>query len=188
MKVLTIAGNKPLELNISNEKDKRIFFVKMALKKRLISLIEEGLEWVIMSAQMGIELWAAEVVLELKEEYPIQLGIFPPFLEYESRWPEMYQESFLHVTSEADFFQPLYNQSYKGAFQFINKDYWLIEKSDGCLLLADEDYPGSVGYFLEKVKKEQEQAEYYMTIITPNDLEDVVREYQDNEQIYGDRN
>lgn len=181
MKVLTLTGNKPLELHIHNEKDQRIFYIKLALKKRLIPLIEEGLEWIIMTGQMGVELWAAEIIIELKEEYSIQLGIFPPFLEYESRWPDLYQESFIQIIEQADFYQPLYNQTYQGPFQFINKDYWLIEKSGGCLILADEEYPGSVKYFLEKAKNEQAHSDYHILFITPDDLEEVVREYLDNQ-------
>ncbi|WP_262359949.1 DUF1273 domain-containing protein [Gracilibacillus massiliensis] len=183
LKVITIAGNKPMELNIKNEKDTRIEFVKTAFKQRLLSLIDEGLEWVIMSGQMGVELWAAQVIIELKSTYPIKLGIFPPFLEYESRWPEVYQEAFLQVTEQADFYQPLYNENYKAPYQFIKKDYWLLEKSEGCLMLVDEDYPGSVGYFLDKAKQHQEKSSYMIVFITPNDLEDIVREQQVNDQM-----
>ncbi|GAE91409.1 hypothetical protein JCM21714_358 [Gracilibacillus boraciitolerans JCM 21714] len=172
-----------MELNIKNENDPRIKFVKIAFKRRLIALIEDGLEWVIMSGQMGVELWAAQVIIELKDLYSIKLGIFPPFLEYESRWPEIYQESFLKVIEQADFYQPLYNENYKAPYQFINKDYWLIEKSDGCLLLVDEEYPGTVGYLLDKIKKEQDKSNYMIIYITPEDLEEIVREKQENNQM-----
>ncbi|MGN8647028.1 SLOG family protein [Gracilibacillus sp. HCP3S3_G5_1] len=179
MKVITVTGNKPMELNIRNEKDPRIHFIKIALKQRLISLIDEGLEWVIMSGQMGIELWAAQVVLELKKDYPVKLGIFPPFLEYESRWPDIYQEAFLQVIEQADFYQPLYNESYKAPYQFINKDRWLINKTDGCLILVDEEYPGSAGYLLDKMKKAEADSSYSIFYITPSDLEEIVRDHQE---------
>ncbi len=168
-----------MELNIRNENDHRIPFIKIALKQRLISFIDEGLEWVIMSGQMGIELWAAQVIAELKEEYPIKLGIFPPFLEYESRWPDVYQETFLQIIEQADFYQPLYNETYKAPYQFINKDVWFIEKTDGCLALVDEEYPGSVMYILDKMKKAAETSNYSIWYITPNDLEDIVRDQQE---------
>lgn len=40
------------------------------IKKKLIDLIEDGLEWVLISGQLGVELWAAEVVIDLKNQYP----------------------------------------------------------------------------------------------------------------------
>ncbi|GAB2574825.1 SLOG family protein [Gracilibacillus alcaliphilus] len=178
MKIITISGNKPYELNIRNEKDPRIPFIKAAIKQRLVSLAEEGLEWVITTGQMGVELWAAEVIVDLKQEYPIKLGIFPPFLEYESRWPEIYQQKYLEITEQADHFQPLYNETYQAPYQLMNKDYWLIDKSEGGVLLVDEDFPGTVQYLLEKMKEAVEQEQYQLMFITPEDLEDIVREQQ----------
>lgn len=57
MKILTVTGYKPMELNIFKEGDPRIAFIKAAIEKRLIYFIEEGLEWVLISGQMGVELW-----------------------------------------------------------------------------------------------------------------------------------
>ncbi|MFC4404391.1 SLOG family protein [Gracilibacillus xinjiangensis] len=179
IKVLTITGNKPNELNITGEKDKRIEYIKKAIRKKLISFIDDGLEWVVVTGQLGIELWTCEVICELKEKYPIKLGIFPPFLEYSSRWPDIYQEKLEQMIMEADFSQPLYNQPYQGPYQFINKDNWLIEKSDACLILGDEDFPGSVKFFLDKAKKAVELYHYQIFWITPYDLEDIVNEEQD---------
>ncbi|KAB8138505.1 DUF1273 domain-containing protein [Gracilibacillus oryzae] len=176
MKILTITGNKPNELNISSEKDKRISYIKEAIRKKIISFIEDGLEWIIITGQLGIELWAAEVVCELKEKYSVKLGIFPPFLEYSSRWPEHYQEKLEQILLEADFSQSLYNQPYKGPYQFSNKDNWLLQKTDACLIIGDEEYPGSVKFFLEKAKNAAESDHYQIFWITPFDLEEIVKE------------
>src|SRR5690625_5642377 len=85
MKILTVTGCKHMELSIFSEEDPRIEFIKKAIEKRLISFIEEGLEWVLISGQMGVEMWTAEVVLDLKETYDIQVGVIPPFENQESR-------------------------------------------------------------------------------------------------------
>lgn len=173
MKKITVTGLKPMELSIFGEDDKRIEFIKTALKKRLIGLIEEGLEWVMISGQMGVEIWTAEVVLDLKEEYDIQIAMLPPFENMQSRWPEPLQMKYEELEFSVDFYQPIYNGDYKGPFQFKARDQFLIEKTDGCLMLLDEDYPGSAGYFLEAAKKEDNYPIYY---ITPSDLDDVIEE------------
>lgn len=56
-------------------------YIKRAIKKQLLSLLDEGLEWVLISGQLGTELWAAEVVYELQEEgfEHLQLGVITPF-------------------------------------------------------------------------------------------------------------
>lgn len=175
MKILTVTGCKPMELSIFSEEDPRIEFIKKAIEKRLIGFIEEGLEWVLISGQMGVEMWTAEVVLDLKETYDIQVGVIPPFENQENRWPESLQQKYQELMFTADFFQPIYNDEYKGAYQFKARDLWLIDKSDGALLLMDEEYPGSVGYFYETAKEAENYPTYF---ITPFDIEEVVEEIQ----------
>src|SRR5699024_9180676 len=129
MKILTVTGYKPMELNIFNESDERIKFIKYALKQQLTNFIEEGLKWVLISGQMGIEMWTAEVVFDLKETYDIQLGIFPPFENQASRWPELLKHKYELMIQQADFYKPLYKGDYHGAFQFKAKDKWFVKKS-----------------------------------------------------------
>src|SRR5699024_7190852 len=114
MKTLTVTGYKPMELNIFNENDERIKYIKYALTQRLIGFIEEGLEWVLVSGQMGVEIWAADVVLDLKDTYDIQLGVFPAFENQSSRWPEALQHKYEELQFMADFFKPLYAGDYRG--------------------------------------------------------------------------
>ena len=170
-----------MEMNIFNENDEKIKFVKRAIEKRLRQLIEEGLEWILISGQMGVEMWTAEVVLDLKDKYNINLAIVPPFLNQAKRWPEALQFKYEELLVVADFYEPIYQEEYKGPYQFQAKDLWLIDKSDGCLLLIDDEYPGSVEYFRQKA---QAVENYPIYTITPFDLEDVVLEMQMEDPAY----
>lgn len=175
-----------MELNLFKPDDERIVYIKEAIKKRLISFIEEGLEWVIISGQMGVELWTADVILDdLKNEYDIQLGVIPPFENQESRWPEALQMKYQDMMMTADFYHPLYKGDYKGPFQFRAKNKWLIDKSDACLILLDEDHHGSNRYFYEEAK--QTEKDYPIYLITPMDLDDVVRDMQMSDPQYWDQ-
>lgn len=175
MKILTVTGYKPMEINIFSEEDERIKYIKRALENRLKTFIENGLEWVLISGQMGVEMWTAEVIYELKETYDINLAVIPPFRDQAKLWPEPLQFKYEELLMLADFHQPIYEDTYQGPYQFQARDLWLIEKSDGCLLLIDEENPGSVQYFKEKV----DQFDHYpIYTITPFDLEDVVLSMQ----------
>lgn len=171
MKILTVTGYKPMELNIFSEKDKRIKFIKYALRQRLIDFFEEGVEWVLISGQMGVEMWASEVLFELKETYEVQLGVFPPFENFASRWPENLQEKFELLTLGADFYEPLYKGDYRGPFQFKARNEWFVDKSDGSLILMDHDYPGSTVYYHSVAEQKEGHEIFY---ITPLDLQDAV--------------
>jgi len=183
IKNLVVSGPKPMELNIFNESDKRITFVKKAIEKRLIQFIEEGLEWVLISGQMGVEMWTAEVVLDLKETYDIHIAMIPPFENLASRWPESLQYKYEELSFTVDFFEPIFHTEYKGPHQFRARDEWLIDKSDACLLLMDEEYPGSVGYFYNMAKNVEGYPVYF---ITPFDLDEVVREIKMEEPDFWD--
>ncbi len=176
MKTMVITGYKPMEMGIFKHDDPKVDFVKEAIKKRLVQLIEEGLEWVILSGQMGVELWAAEVIVDLKEEYPIKLGVIPPFQNQHSKWPDQLQLVYDKITELADFYKPIYEKEYEGPYQFRARDQFLIEHSDGCMVLYDEDTPGTPKYFLNLVQTYLEHHSYDLIYITPVDLEETVEE------------
>ncbi|NUJ32971.1 DUF1273 family protein, partial [Pseudoalteromonas sp. 2103] len=130
MKSLVVSGYKSTELGIFKENDPRVAFIKAAIEKRLTSFIEQGLEWVIITGQLGVEMWTAEVVLDLKENHDINSALVPPFENQEKRWPDPLKEKYQELTFIVDFFQPLYKGDYKGPYQFQAKNKWLVEKSD----------------------------------------------------------
>ncbi|MBM7600381.1 putative phage-like protein YoqJ [Virgibacillus halotolerans] len=183
MKILTVTGYKPMELGIFKEDDPRIAFIKAAIEKRLIGFIEEGLEWILVSGQMGVELWTVEVVMDLKENYDIQIAIMPPFENQQSRWPEPLQEKYQELTMIADFYKPIYQGDYKGAFQFKAKNMWLVDKSEASLLLMDDEHPGSNRFFHEAA---QAAKDYPIYVITPDDLDDAVEELRMSDPDYWD--
>lgn len=177
MNILYVTGYQPKELNIFSNSDKKIEIIQYALRKRLLSFAEEGLEWVMISGQLGVELYAAEVVLDLQDIYDIRLAVIPPFANHESRWPEPLQEYYQMIKEEAAFFQPIYQGEYKGPYQFKARDKWILEKTDGCLMVVDEENEGSNRFFLKEADKYASgQMEYPIYKITPFDLEDAVEE------------
>ncbi len=172
-----------MEMGIFKENDPRVTFIKAAIQKRLIGFIEEGLEWVIVTGQMGVELWTAEIVLDLKETYDINIAIIPPFENQESRWPDPLKEKYQELSFVVDFYKPLYEGDYKGPYQFRAKNMWLVDKTDGCLFLIDEENPGSNKYLYDVAKKAED---YEIFVITAMDLEDIVEEIRMNDPDYWD--
>lgn len=173
IKNLVVTGYQPMEMSIFNENDERITFVKEAIKKRLLQFIDEGLEWVLISGQRGVELWTAEVVLDLKEDYDIQIAMIPPFENFAQRWSEALQYKFEELSFQVDYYETIYHSEYKGPYQFVARDDWLIQRSEACLLLMDEEFPGSVDYFYQRAKKAENYPTYF---ITPFDIDEVIRE------------
>jgi len=179
IKKIAVTGYKSYELGIFKENDIKVDYIKKAFKKKLIGLTEEGLEWVILSGQLGVELWTAQSVLEMQVEgHDIRLGVIPPFENQESRWSDEAKMIYEEICSAADFSQPLYKGDYKAPYQFRARDQWIIDKTDGCLLLLDEENPASVGYFEKEAQKAAKRKNYPILLITPFDLDEIIQEAQ----------
>jgi uncharacterized phage-like protein YoqJ len=179
MKVLAISGYKPFELGIFKKDHPSVVFIKAALKKALTPLIDEGLEWVLISGQLGVELWAAEVVFELQLEFPeLKLAVITPFLDQAASWNEQNKEWYESVLAQADYVDSLTKRGYEKPWQFRLKNQFFIEKSNGLLLLYDQEKEGSPKYLYELALQYQKKHDYRLELITFYDLQITVEEEQ----------
>lgn len=176
IKRLCISGYKPHELGIMNNNHKGIYYIKKVLKKQLISFLEDNSStefWILISGQLGVELWSAEVALDLKEEYPqIRLAIFTPFLNQEETWSEEKQNMYREIVYQSDFVKSVSNQRYVGGWQFFNKNKFILEHSDALLVLYDDEKEGSPRYMIQEAVANNVDIHY----IRPDDIQNIVEE------------
>lgn len=179
VKVLTISGYKPFELGIFKKDHPSALFIKAAIKKELLTMIDSGLEWVLISGQLGTELWAAEVVFDLQIEYPeLKLAIITPFLDQEASWNAANKDWYASVLAQADFIDSVTKKPYEKPWQFRLKNQFFIEKSDGLLLLYDPETEGSPKYLFELATQYQSNHSYQVQLITFYDLQMIIEEEQ----------
>ncbi len=182
MKRVLVTGYRATELGIFSLKHAGIPIIKKAITKRLTALIDEGLEWVVVSGQWGVEIWAAEALLELKHSYPhLQLAVITPFLEQEEKWSEDKRGIYNHVIQQADFVSSVTKLKYDGPWQFVEKDKFLIRNSDGLLLVYDEENEGSPRYIKKQALQWAEKQPYSIITINAYDLQSIA---DDERQIY----
>lgn len=180
VRVAVVSGYKPFEIGIFKNDDPAVGYIKTAIKKSLLSLIEEGLEWVMISGQLGTELWAAEVVFDLQLEgySKLRLAVITPFLEQEASWKENNKEWYEAILAQADFVDSVSRKPYENPRQFRLKNHFLVNKSDVLLLFYDSEKDGSPKYLYETAKQYGEQNEYEIRLITFYDLQLIVEEEQ----------
>lgn len=180
VKVVAVSGYKPFELGLFQQNHPGIGFIKTAIRKELERLLDEGLEWVIISGQLGTELWAAEVVFELQNEYPhLQLGVITPFLKQDESWKEQNKEWYESVVAQADFVDSITKKPYEGAWQFRLKNQFFVEKSEGLLLLYDTEKDGSPKFLYETARTYQQSHTYEIKLIGFYDLQILAEEEQE---------
>ncbi|PWW30304.1 putative phage-like protein YoqJ [Cytobacillus oceanisediminis] len=179
-KVAVVSGYKPFEVGIFKNDDPAVGYIKTAIKKSLLSLLDDGLEWVIISGQLGTELWAAEVVFDLQLEgySELKLAVITPFLEQEASWKETNKEWYESILVQADFVDSVSRKPYENPQQFRLKNHFLVNKSDVLLLFYDSEKEGSPKYLYETAQKYEEENEYEIRLITFYDLQLIVEEEQ----------
>ena len=172
VKVIYFSGYRSFELGVFKENDPKVAVIKKVLKREIQQLAEEGLEWIIVSGNLGVELWATEIVAELKLDYPeLHLGIIYPFMAFGSNWNENNQEKKRLAEQLSDNVAAVSHQPYQSARQLRNNTGFLLEHTDGCLLIYDEEFPGKTQYFLRDAEKYQEEHPYEIRLISMDDLQ-----------------
>lgn len=115
-------GHRPEKLTRSEEA------IKTDLEKAIRQAIAEGLDVFITGMARGVDIWAAEIVLLLRDSgMPIRLMCASPFDGFERGWSEEWQRRYRTIMEAADhtlFVCPHYSRS---CFQIRNE--WMVNHS-----------------------------------------------------------
>ena len=95
---VAFTGYRPQKMPFGfDESDPRCVDFKKRLHDTIESLIWQGYQHFISGGAMGMDMFAAETVLELKKEYPeILLEMVSPFDEQAAKWAPEYQKRHRH--------------------------------------------------------------------------------------------
>lgn len=167
-----ITGYQSYEMGIFNEKDPRVKVIKNVLKNHLITLLEDGLEWVMVSGALGVETWGAQVAFELQQDYPeLKVAVIFPFQDFGKQWKEANQLILADLTGRADFFDAVSHKPYENPQQFRNHTQFLLSHTDASLVVYEDEFPGKTRFFIASCEKYQAQNDYQLLKITLDDLE-----------------
>lgn len=180
MNNLLITGYRAHELGIFGQKHKGIPYIRKAIESKLIPLIEDGLEWVITPGQYGVDLWACESVIALKSDYPhLKLSILTAFEGQEEKWSEDKQEYYRGILKEVDYYGAVSKQPYSGPWQFTARDDLLLRKTDGIILVYDEEAGDASPRFMkEKALRKSREDGYLYLSVSSEDIQNAANEEQ----------
>ncbi len=127
----------------------------------------------VISGQLGVELWAAEVAFELH----LQVAVLTPFLQQEKNWNEQTKLYYQEILERAHFVDSISKKEYESPLQLKMKNQYIIEKSNGLLVIYDDEKGGSPSFYLEPAfKRKEHDSSYEVFTITPYDIEVIVDE------------
>ncbi|MCJ0913908.1 DUF1273 domain-containing protein [Mammaliicoccus sciuri] len=179
-------GYKPFELNIFKNDQPEVKVIKAYLKEIIEQEIEEGMEWVIISGQLGFELWVAEVTIEMKNKFPqLKLAILTPFLNHYNKWNETNQQAYQNIVAQADYVNAIHQSEYQGGFQFQQANEFILDNTDKTILFYDDEQEASPKYFKSKLVDFAEKTNYTYNVITFMDLQDFMEfNYNNDNESY----
>jgi len=182
LKSIFVSGYRSYELNIFDQTDPKYLYLMEFLKERLQSYVEEGAEWFVITGQLGIELWAGELILEMKEENPaIHLSVLLPYTSFQDNWNEKNQALFDRVIRQADYVNYTSNKDYESPKQLKGNQVFTIKNTDGAFLIYDtmmeESADAKPKYVYDLIEQYQAQSEYELNLVSFDEIELFIHEY-----------
>ena len=99
-----------------------------SLKKEIRTAITDGFQTFISGMARGVDLWAAEIVLALRDEgAAVRLICASPYRGFENRWSREWQERYRRVMERADLVRFICHEYSKDCFQRRNQ--WMVDHS-----------------------------------------------------------
>lgn len=193
MKSILISGYRSYELNIFNQTDPKLLYLKEFIKDRLVQYIENGVEWFVITGQLGIELWAGEVLLELKEEYPeVSLAVLLPFTGFGENWNETNKTMFEEIIHQADYVNYTSNKDYESPAQLKGNQIFSVRNTDGAFIIYDtmvgESADGKPKYLYELILQYQENSTYELNLVGFEEIEFFIHEMSANQEGFQSEN
>ncbi|WP_225047208.1 DUF1273 domain-containing protein [Lacticaseibacillus kribbianus] len=175
---LWLTGYRSWELNAYGDSDPKITVIKLALKNRLITALDDGLEWVITGGEQGVEQWGAQVAVALKKDYPeLKVAVMLPFEDFGHQWKPENQAALAALAGAVDFSVSVSKAPYQSPQQLSGYTRFMSQHTDAALLVFDPDFDGKPAFAYRAAQAEARRRAYPLTLITMPDLEEEARAY-----------
>ena len=139
MKSCAFTGYRPEKLPFgSNESDPRCERIKQRLFCNILRLTREDVNVFISGLSRGVDIWAAEIVLDLRETLPnrnLQLWAAVPYDRQALSWSISEQARYRRILERADRVERLSQDYYNGCLQKCNR--WMVDHATYLIAVYD---------------------------------------------------
>ncbi|WP_161979094.1 DUF1273 domain-containing protein [Streptococcus sp. S784/96/1] len=168
MTAFLITGYKNTELGIFQDKDERVEVIKKIIRRDLIRLAENGVDWLIFTGNLGFEYWVLEVANELKHDYGFSLATIFTFENHGENWNENNQEK-LALFKAVDYVKYAFVR-YDNPGQFRQYNQFLLDNTQGAYLFYDSEHETSLKYLYHLMTEKEQYELKRLTIEELNDF------------------
>lgn len=176
-----ITGFRNYELGIFNNKDPKLTIINFAINKLLTNAIYDDCNWLITGGQLGIEQWAIEEALNLKQtKFPdFQIALMTPFIDFGKNWKAEKQEKLTTLKQSVDFSSSVFNTPYKGPKQLKAYQQFMLDHTDRAIIFYDREAENARARFdYQAMENYASEHNYPFMLIDLDRLQDYADEYQ----------
>jgi len=158
MKTACFTGHRPNKLNGYNPADNKELLWK--LHEAIVDHIEnKGVSVFITGMALGIDTWAAKIVLKLKEKYPdIHLVAAVPCKAQDSKWIDSAKKEYNKILDKCDDVYYVSNEPYTMSCMQDRNEY-MVDNSEYIIAVWDGTN-GGTGNCVKYAKKKEKQITY----------------------------
>lgn len=159
LKKCSFTGYRPQKMPFGyDESDPRCVAFKAELRKTLEELIGERYVYFLSGGSLGMDMFAAEAILELQKDYPwISLEIVTPFDAQAARWPPEYRERHDRLLKQADAVTPICHEYTRSCM--FRRNRYLVDEAD-LLLAAFDGKPGGTAMTVDYANRTRVPIKY----------------------------
>lgn len=159
LKKCSFTGYRPQKMPFGfDESDPRCVAFKAELRNTLEELIGERYVYFLSGGSLGMDMFAAEAILELQKDYPwISLEIVTPFDAQAARWAPEYRERHDRLLKQADAVTPICHEYTRSCM--FRRNRYLVDEAD-LLLAAFDGKPGGTAMTVEYANRNRVPIKY----------------------------
>lgn len=150
MSVCAFTGYRPQKLPYGDdEASEGCRSLKQRMFCEILQLTRKGVRTFITGMARGVDTWAAEIVLELRDALPelgIQLWAAIPYRRQASAWSEADRQRREDILARADKVEHISLDYFRGALQKRNR--WMVDHADYLLAVYDGK-PGGTKFTID---------------------------------------
>lgn len=118
------------------------WLVKKDLEKEIRQAITDGLNVFITGMARGVDIWAAEIVLKLRDSgQPLKLMCACPYDGFEKSWGQDWKDRYNSILKKADHTVYVCQHYSRGCFQIRNE--WMVNHSSRVIAVFNGDKSGT---------------------------------------------
>ena len=118
--VCCFTGHRPEKLHGDEQE------IKTGLESAILRAIDSGYDCFISGMSRGVDIWAAEIVLELKRDIPeLQLIAALPYEGMGNSWNAVWKDRYLAILDKADRVKVFSSTYHRGVY--FERDKWMVD-------------------------------------------------------------